>query len=384
MNLTRKSRCLEVRSIVCFLLAQFWFLFSVAAAGKTEICVKGSFTLSNSNRTNTFNTVVFLTDHAWHIVSTNRATGDWSEIGFDGDSILSLVSGDASSSQSSDRFGAFGYAYSGEFLSPHAPDSARIFFPWMLHCLDRKFFLHNEKISLALPWTAARFSPGAYGYRWDIGYLDNANEIQTIRFVRDRGLDFADDEAELRRAGLDYPFSLPVRTIMLDALATRRATPDGFLCGVYEVEQWADSPLKRIPSKASLTVYVPNHPNLPTIRLGTYEWALNTIETNSDAKPRVLSAPVRTFVVDYRFQATNAVTKFNHAKYVLNAGDYFKPANDAALLAEAANWLENGPRYGLGKKRAVVVGVILGVLLFPFGIWLWREKQKRKGKVCRE
>ena len=89
--------------------------------------------------------------------------------------------------------------------------------------------------------------------------------------------------------------------------------------------------------------------------------------------------PAKTYVFDYRYQATNSRTKFNHATYELNAGDQFKPDNDPKLLAEAKHWLKHGPGYDSYKsKRKIYLAGMLITALIPIGLLLFRLKHPKQ------
>jgi hypothetical protein len=85
-----------------------------------------------------------------------------------------------------------------------------------------------------------------------------------------------------------------------------------------------------------------------------------------------LIPPAKTFVFDFRYQATNSRTKFNYASYTLNAGEQFKSDKDPELLAQANHWLKHGPGYDSykSKRRIILVGMLVftmisgGLLLF--------------------
>jgi len=126
-------------------------------------------------------------------------------------------------------------------------------------------------------------------------------------------------------------------------------------------------------------LFWPNYKSGPTTIIEELYLKVDQVELLQNANIPDAIPPAKTLVYDYRYQATNSRTKFNHATYELNAGDQFKPDNDPKLLAEAKHWLKHGPGYDSYKsKRKIYLAGMLITALIPIGLLLFRLKHPKQ------
>jgi hypothetical protein len=272
-------------------------------------------------------------------------------------------------------FEVYGYVYPGQFYVPEFQDSVHLFLPWLaLHFSSQMIqdsSEHNGVIEMPWPWGNSRYSLSGYGYKWIIKSNENNQIIQQIDIVRDSTLDLKTEEDELRRSMLEYPFSISSRESILKMLQFRKDVPDGFVRCSYKCLEVLHTNGLSIPSAIQFAEFWPVNGTARilyecTSKVDRVELLDN--ETILDAIP-----PVETSVFDFRYQATNSRTKFNYARYTLNAGDRFPSGRDPKLLAEAQDWLEHGLGYDSYKsKREVVLAGMLIITLIFTGLLLFR------------
>ena len=111
------------------------------------------------------------------------------------------------------------------------------FSPWIAFHLSPQMiqhsFEHNGVIDMPWPGGNPRSTPGCYGCKWILESSESGQIIQRIDLVRDSALDLKTAEDELRRATLDYPFTISgrdYRDFILDQVKYRKEVPNGFVC----------------------------------------------------------------------------------------------------------------------------------------------------------
>ncbi len=329
--------------------------------------------------TNNFHFIALTTSNGWSISATNdNNSKDWGLMRFDGTNIYTLITDVGNSPPGyTNKFEVYGYVYSGQFYLPEDQDSVHLFLPWMAFHLSPQMiqdsFEHNGVIEMPMPWGWSRFSLGSYGYKWIIKPPDSDRIIQRIDVVRDVTLDLKTEEDELRRAAVDYPFTIAERNEVLRQLQYRKnEVLNDFVLVSYQCTEIVHTNDISIPSATHFISFYPNFKTKGSIVIGEYTLDVDQVKLLHNANISDLIPPAKTFVFDFRYQATNSRTKFNYASYTLNAGEQFKSDKDPELLAQANHWLKHGPGYDSykSKRRIILVGMLVftmisgGLLLF--------------------
>lgn len=284
-------------------------------------------------------------------------------------------------------FEVYGYVFPGQFYAPEVQDSVHLFLPWIAFHLSPQMvqhsFEHNGVIEMPWPWGNPRFSPGGYGYKWILESSENDQVIQKIDIVRDSALDLKTKQDELCRTTLDYPFTLSDRNFLLLQLEYRKGVPDGFVRCSYECTEVFHTNELSIPSATQFIEFYPTFKignNIIILREDALK--VDQVELLHNAGIPDVIPPAETYVYDYRYQATNSRTKFNHATYTLNAGDQFPSNKDPKLLAEAQHWLKHGPGYDSYKfkRRIILVGMLIITLILTGLLYFRLKPTKSKTK----
>jgi hypothetical protein len=339
--------------------------------------------------TNIFHFIALTAYDGWSISATNENNAkDWGLMRYDGTNIYTLIS-DVGFLHSghTNKFEAYAYIYPGQFYVPALQDSVRLFFPWLVfhlspHILQHSFE-HNGIIEMPSPWGSSRYSLVDYGSKWMLKSSDDGQIIQRIDIIRDSELDLKTEEDELRRSMLDYPFLVSDREEVLKMLDFRKSIPNDFVRCSYECLETFHTNGLSIPSASQFAEF------WPIMQAGTgritprliYQCVLivDQVELLNNVHIPDAIPPVVTSVFDYRYQATNSRTKFNYARYTLNAGDQFKSDKDPQLLAEAHDWLKHGPGYDSYKSKRILILVGMGVITAAFaGLLLFRLKPAKQ------
>jgi hypothetical protein len=348
--------------------------------------------VSSNNRpgkTNIIHFVALSAANQWSIAATNdHNPKDWAMMRYDGTNIYTLMTqaGIKLPQGISNKFTVYGSVIRGQFYFPEDPDTAQLFLPWMAFHLSPKMirdsFEHKGVIEMPWPWGYSRFSLGCYGYKWLLQASESDQIIQRIDVVRDKSLDLKTDEDELRRAALDYPFTLAEREEVLHQLRLRKTNPDGFTNTTYECSGLCRTNGFTIPTLTHLSFYWPDY-SRPDFKLKgriilSERWlTVDRVEFLRDGRFPEVIPPEKCFVYDFRYRATNSRTKFNYANYELDSGEQFRPENDPELLAQAAHWLKYGPGYDSHKSKRflILAGIVVLNALILVGFLFFRLKK---------
>ncbi len=385
-----KMKIESINSLFGYLLLAIGVAGSYSASGQTSISeentlqISGHYSYVFSNgapaKTNDYDFIALTTPSGWEITATNvNQPREWGSIRYDGTNIYELEANRLNG------FKLYGYVYPGRFYVPYAADTPYLFFPWMVFHLTPEMLQQrsepNGLITAPAPW-GARFSLLDYGFRWEVHTFENGKLIQSIKVVRDQALDLKTKEAELRRASVDYPFSYSPLAHRLTTLEGRKFFPDGFVHAIYKCESVCHTNGWLIPFAASFDLYYPRR-DLTSQLVYELSLRIDQIKFSPTEKVPVVAPPARAYVFDYRYQATNSRTKFNHATYTLNAGEAFPPDNDPKLLEQAQEWLKHGPAYNdlQSKRRVILVGMLTVTFLTSGLLIFWLIKSKTNTKT---
>jgi hypothetical protein len=365
---------------------------SFTNAGET-IRITGHYSFAFKNRTpgftNNFHYVVLTTSGGWLISATNdNNSSDWGVMRYDGTNIYMI--GTYVGNQPSgftNAFRIYGYVFSGRFYFPEIQDSTHLFLPWMAFHLSPQMIKDSSTrdgvIEIPWPWGNPRFSPGGYGYKWILKSDDAAQIIQNLEIVRDTALDLKTEDEELRRATLDYPFTMSQRDQLLIQLSFRKSVPNDFVQCSYECTGVKKPNGVSIPSAAHFVEYFPDMKSKDKILLFEYALITDNVELLRENCPIDIVIPAKAFIFDYRYQMTNIRTKYNYANYTLDAGDRFRSDKDPKLLAEALEWLKHGPGYDSykSKRKIILAGMVIVTILSSLTLYLFQLRGNQKHKL---
>jgi hypothetical protein len=336
--------------------------------------------------TNRFNFVAITTQTGWGIFSTNADyPEDWGKMWYDGTNIYTLVT-DARDplGRVKPRFpesnpdGIHGNVYPGEVFLKDENDTVRLYLPWVsFHLSPRLASLiwpnGNEDASL---W-GIRYANAlsAYGYRYMATISDDGRIVQRISSVRDSRLDLKTDEMEFRREHLNYPFSEVIREGAVESLAVRKRVPDGFTNCVFECLDFLQTNGLSIPLRTRFSCYsrdLRQAGHVSIVKYAEYSLVAEKVEFIRGGRLPEIVTPGSSLVYDFRYEATNSRTKYNHATYSLNSGDHFRSGNDPELVSDAKNWLSHGPGYEGQKSKRTAVLVVMTVISLLSIVLLFR------------
>jgi prepilin-type N-terminal cleavage/methylation domain-containing protein len=336
-------------------------------------------------KTNNFHFVALTAPDGWSISATNdNNSKDWGLMRYDGTNIYTLATyvGNTVPGQVN-AFEVYGDFFPGQIFVPEVQDSVHLFLTWMAFHLSPQMiqhsFEHNGVIEMLWPWGNSRSFLSGSGYKWIIKSSESGQIIQRIDIVRDSALDLKTVEDNLHSPMLDYPFTISDRDLVLEQMKFKKKVPDDFVDCSYECTEIFHTNDLSIPSATHFISFWPNSKTGANILLNELYLKVDQVELLQNANIPDAIPPAKTLVYDYRYQATNSRTKFNHATYELNAGDQFKPDNDPKLLAEAKHWLKHGPGYDSYKsKRKIYLAGMLITALIPIGLLLFRLKHPKQ------
>lgn len=329
-------------------------------------------------RINNFHFIALTTPDRWSIAATNdNNPGDWGLMRYDGTNIYTLITDLGNLPPGyTNKFKVNGYIFPGQFYFPEDQDSVHLFLPWMVFHLSPQMiqdsFSRNGVIEMPSPWSFPRFATAGYGSKWKIETSADNKLLLRIDVVRDTMLDLKTEEDELRRATLDYPFTINERDAVIHQISLNKNIPDGFTNDCYECTEVFNTNGLSIPVKTHFTRYYPNFKIGGRTFIREINLIVDEIEFMHNTSVPDIIPPAKTFVYDFRYQATNNRTKFNYATYTLNTGEEWKSAKDPMLLAQANHWLKHGPGYDSHKsKRRIILAGMLFVTLSFSGLLLW-------------
>lgn len=361
--------------------------FGQSGFGEKAIQILGKYSYIYSNgappETNDYQFIAITSDSGWNISITNiNNPKEWGVINSDGTNIFTL------STDSLNKFKTFGYVFRGPFYVPDDPqNSVIIFFPWMVFHLTPSMIRDSEKkgiIDKPAPW-GKHHSLIDFGFRWKTSFFEGGEAIQKIEAVRDKTLDLKNEEDELRRANINYPYNFSLRQQMLDSLQTRTNIPDGFVRAVYECNATCRTNGWVIPCSAQFALYWPNfkNPQESSRLLFRMQLRVEKIDLLKDRQIPAIISPSEASVWDYRAQTATGRTKFNYAEYALQRGEPFPASNDPKLLAQMNDWLKQGPPYEIltSKRRKILTGMVIFTVMSIGLLAFWLIKQTKSKKT---
>lgn len=363
--------------------------------GHYSCCYARSLASSILAITNKFNFVAMTTQTGWGIFSTNALyPEDWGKMWYDGTNIYTLVT-DArdplgrvmSHNPESNPDGIHGNVYPGEIFLKDENDTVRLSLPWISFHLPPRLALHiwSDGNGDAPLWgIRSADALSAYGYRYAATISDDGRVVQRISSVRDSKLDLPTDEMEFRREHLDYPFSEVIRKGAVETLAVRTRVPNGFTNCVFECLDVLQTNGLSIPLRTRFSCYWRDHRQEGHVRLVKYEEYSLTVEKveilEGGTLPEIV-APGSALVYDFRYEAANGRTKYNHATYFLNSGSHFRSGNDPELISEAKNWLIHGTAYeGQKSNRTSTLVEIIVISLSATIVFLLLMRRGKSPK----
>jgi hypothetical protein len=245
---------------------------------------------------------------------------------------------------------------------PSVWNAVDMFVPWIAFAASSKVVAARKLGEIPLPWREPRVDPQAFGYQWVIKPSPSGEFAEDIRVFRSRSLDL-NNQQELFRPEINYPQSMEVRTRMLRRLAARRLVPDGFLTAHYACTNWLWTNGVAVPGNSQLEIYAYHrqYSNSPSFRSQIYIKSVKPLGIDGNL---LTTSIAKTYVDDYRLRQTNKTHLFQAGRYWLKPGETWKATNDAALLAQAADWFAHGHGYDEFPARRNILAWLLFVAFF--------------------
>jgi hypothetical protein len=320
--------------------------------------------------TNYFHFVALTATNGWRITTANdQNTNDWGLLQSDGTNLYLLASyGGGYNSK------VFGCSFPGQFYTPEIQDSVHLFMPWLSFYFTPELIV--GKTNILRPWGNALFAHSGFGFKWILTFFPNTQTIREIQEVRDKSLDLATSQDELRCTMANYPFNMSDRETVVQALEGARQLTNGYNVASFEYGEILPTNNLIIPTATGFVNYWPAKDGVSRVQQQASLKVDNIVFLESTNIPQIVT-PAETLVSDYRYQMANSRTKFNYATYTLSAGDTFKPGDDPVLLAQARHWLKYGPGYNAFKiKRGMILAGMMVVSLVFLGALYFRIKKQ--------
>jgi hypothetical protein len=187
----------------------------------------------------------------------------------------------------------------------------------------------NGIIDIPLPWMTARIHPGAFGFEWKITPSADGRFISECQVFRNTNVDLAVGD-EMRRPGIDPPYTLPLRNRFTELLNLRsRLKPQGFHEVAYKCNDWFVTNGLSIPASSEfLRYHNRTFSQIPACRASVKASTITSHEGFEHLVPPILQ---KTFVADYRYNRIQGDRIVPRIEYVLNPGDLWKPDNAPEL-----------------------------------------------------
>ena len=180
-----------------------------------------------------------------------------------------------------------------------------------------------------------------YGYRWEYTPSPDGRFVDFLRIVRDRSLDVPVREELLRRE-FDPPQTLEEFNTFKEYLAIRRTIADGFVKEEFKCQQRLATNGWHLPLRAEFIRYSWPYAGKVARKVTLHTTNVATGIPRLDSPPRP-TLPTR--VRDYRYRRFENDRLFLRATYMLQPGEPWRGPNDPELLAQAEEYIRNGPRY---------------------------------------
>jgi len=216
-----------------------------------------------------------------------------------------------------------------------------------------------------------------------ISPTDDGKFIAAFSLVRDHSLDLPDDES-LLRPDFVYPSDVGGYNSERTSLNYFKKIPNGWMDAKYECMAWCRTNNLVIPSESKFQVFMFSvfpHPYPYPVFVGELKAnVVNLCEIQeNDLIPKVGHL---TKVLDFRYRRANDTRIYRYADYMLIPGESWKPDNNPSLLAQAARYLKDGPRYNAflhPNKRNFMAWLPFGaVILTAWVAILWCINKKNK------
>lgn len=349
---------------------------------------------TNSDVTADF--AVGISKNSWRICLTNRANeAFWEVLLWDGTNTFTLgPEGGNYYRNQPPGAGVFVTISPSPFYYSEDEDDLGLAPMWLTFGLSPIAISTNQHgiVDLPLIWRFSRKLFEAHGYRWILGDWIDGRFMSDIQVVRDHSLDLP-EKKELLRYDMDGPTTLNDYNDFRRSMKYQKEIQDGFIEASYHCSEWYHTNNISIPISSEFEWYVAPGPRrrivgkpkptyVATLKTSFVKIAGDSVEISPGQ-----STPSETRVHDYRYRKVNEKRVFQYADYKLHPGDSWKAANDATLLATAADWLEHGRKYddfglifGI-PPRTLISWLLLAILaMVPAIILIWKQKKQTTNK----
>ncbi|MGA4644003.1 hypothetical protein [Limisphaera sp. 4302-co] len=213
---------------------------------------------------------------------------------------------------------------------------------WAAYCFRPDYIRPDRHGRYVAPLPGAlRYGSGVFGYRWEYIPSSDGRFVDLLRVIRDPSLDVSEREQFLH-PHFDPPESLPAYLEWRDSLDVARKTPSGFVQFELLIHERFVTNGWHIPLRSEATSYLAGTPGKPWVHRVLLTTNVSVYADTFNPVPRP-SLPTR--VRDYRYRRFENDLLFLRATYVLQPGEPWRGPNDPELLAQAEEYIRNGPRY---------------------------------------
>lgn len=342
--------------VAVILLSMLWMLtYRGAGRPRQHITIAGHYSngirdRENNTFTNAFDAyfVAQICGEQWQIdVSRSRdifegtedyperikfATNQWERISFDGtNTYYTSTYPDHFNVAMTGPHDLFTDIFATAGLSDGGQSRLGLYSAWLAYGLEPQKIARIPGHTIPLPWRGCTVSLEGFGYRWEVQPADGAGFAQTIKMVRDRKLDLA-EEAEFLRPEHRYPTEPETKKFEQATLQVRKSVPDGLAVGEYVCKGHLTTNGVSVPTEAMFTRYTPSKglTNRLAIIRSTLEAEWVKVEPYTNLTFHApAGADVR--VLDYRYHLVNSQIAKNLADYTITDGSDYKGTNDASL-----------------------------------------------------
>jgi len=296
---------------------------------------------------NEFCRIVFtvrLSGERWQLLATNvNNPEEWLILAWDGTNSYALRPGPISEGEApATNTVLWGTVYASPLWLLDTEDPYYISSVWVAYCFRPAYISPDSRGRLVAPrFGRSRDNVRRFGYQWQIVPSADGKTVEMLRLVRDRTLDLPEMQ-EFLRPEQDLSANLSDFNFWREMLAFNRATPDGFVSDEYVCLEHLLTNGWHITKHAELVRYMDTAPGKPWQRRVI---RATDVEAFDQAFQPVPVVPAPTRVVDYRYRRLENHRLFLRATYMLQPGEPWRGPNDPELLAQAEEYIRNGPRY---------------------------------------
>jgi len=287
---------------------------------------------------------VLLTADRWTISSTNMTRPRyWAILSWDGTNTYVIPQQYSPLNEGREPTNElWATVYSTPLWQLESDDPTYTSFIWLTYCFRPGYIAPDSRGRRVAPvYVSHRLNPFRYGYRWEYVPSPDGRFVDLLKIIRDRSLDLPETE-ELLRPDFDPPQTLQAYKDFKEYLEIRRTIPDGYVEEEFVCHERFVTNGWHLPLGAEAIGYMFSWPGKMCRRV-TLKTTNLIVCVGDLAAPPSPTLPTR--VLDYRYRRFENDRLFLRATYMLQPGEPWRGPNDPELLAQAEEYIRNGPRY---------------------------------------